>query len=119
MKKVTFSKLTMFGYRPEFPGYLLEHPAHPTRKFVIAAVTFPTNPGDPLREYGETGEWGVYDLESGVPLSKLGITPERTRHALRVKARNILYAISEARIAERVSDFRSLVATKILKGETP
>lgn len=119
MKKVTFSKLTMFGYRSKFPGYLLEHPAHPTRKFVIATVSFPTNLGDPLRDYGETGEWGLYDLESGVPLSKLGITPKRTRHALQVKARNVLYIISEAQIAERVSDFRSLVATKMLKGETP
>lgn len=121
MKKVTFSKLTVFGYRPGFPGYLLEHSAHPTRKFVIARTSVPRDRSRPLEGYNVGKGWAAYEMESGVPLAfpTMGVLRASTRERLVDMVRSALFLVSEAQIAERVSDFRSLVATKMLKGETP
>ena len=48
MKRIKFDKLTRFGYRAGFPGYLLEHSAHPTRRFVIARTSQPFDRTNPL-----------------------------------------------------------------------
>jgi len=121
MKKIAFSKLTKYGYRPGFPGYLLEHSAHPTRKFVAARPSAPRNESRPLEGYKTSKGWAIYELESGAPLhfSETGFLRAPTLATLEDKARSCLFSVSEEQLAACIEQRRVYVATRMLKGETP
>lgn len=117
MKKIAFSKLTKYGYRPGFPGYLLEHSAHPTRKFVIAHPSVPRDKSRPLEGYKTREGWAAYEMESGAPLAfpTMGVLRASTREKLVDMVRSALFLVSEAQVTARVEQWRVSVATTILE----
>lgn len=79
MKRITFTKLGRYGARPDFPGYLLLHEAHPGREFVIARGS-KTQRGN-RAALRMTNEWYCFDRGTGLPvrMDKLRDTRGQTR----------------------------------------
>ena len=117
MKKITFDKLTIYGYRSGFPGYLLEHSAHPTRQFVIARTSQPLDRTNPLAGCKLNKNWVVYDWESGVSLAKLGFGHCKTMARAEDHARAHLFTLGEEKIAKYIEGCLMKAATLQLKGE--
>lgn len=118
MKRIAFDKLTRFGYRAGFPGYLLEHSAHPTRRFVIARTSQPFDFANPLAGCKLNKDWGVYDWESGASLAKLGFGYCKTMARAEDHARAHLFTLGEEKIAKHIEGCLVKVATLTLKGES-
>jgi len=107
VKQVTFTKLVAPNVkwlavlsRPDYPGYLYEHPAHPGREFVLAR-TCNAVPGDPVR-YTQTGMWHMYDRASGFALRMSDASS--TRHGRIVKADAYLSSTSPETLAEKLEE---------------
>ena len=117
MKRTTFDKLTRYGYRAGFPGYLLEHSAHPTRRFVIARTSNVIDKANPMAGYSLRKDWGVYDWESGAPLVKLGFGYCKAMTRAEDHARAHLFTLGEEKIAKHIEECLVKVATLMLKGD--
>lgn len=114
MKRITFDKLSRYGFRPNYPGYLFTHSAHPGREFTIARGSV-SDPGS--REiYRMTGEWNLYDRASGVSLMRL-LKPAPTMKGMEERAMAGLFAVTTAQIEDRITAMQIHAATHSLTGE--
>ena len=116
MKKITFDKLTIYGYRSGFPGYLLEHSQHPGRQFVIARCSKPLDKRNPVL-FKLLNEWGLYERASGVPLGKLLSVYSKTRARAEDRSRSALFTVGEEQLVQYIESCLANVATLTLKGE--
>ena len=114
MKRITFDKLTKYGLRANYPGYLFTHSAHPGREFAIArASRSKEGSGEGFRMIDEGH---LYDRAAGVSLLRL-VPAEPTMKEMEEQAMAKLFAVSAAQIDERVAAMQVYVATYTLQGE--
>lgn len=116
MKKITFDKLTIYGYRSGFPGYLLEHSQHPGRQFVIARASKPLDKRNPVL-FKLLDEWGLYERASGVSLNKLLNVYSKTMARAEDRSRSALFTVGEEQLVQHIERRLANAATLALKGE--
>ena len=117
MKKIKFDKLTIYGYRSGFPGYLLEHSQHPGRQFVIARSSKPLDMRNPVL-FKLLDGWGLYERASGVSLNKLLNVRSKTMARAEDCSRSALFTVGEGRLVQHIESCLANVATLTLKGES-
>lgn len=113
MKYVKFELLRRSGTRHLRKGYLLTHPNHPGREFIIARGLR----RDPRTGFTkETDEWLLLDRTTGVgALTRIDRRP--TLRAMHTLAKAALSTTSAAAMAERVNTRVVKCLTRLLTKE--
>lgn len=111
MRCVSFDMLGRSGWFRGRTGYLMHHPNHPGREFIIARGL--VRKGDGMVR--ESGEWVVLDRSSGIAALDRK-DRKSTLSAAVAHAATVLEAITPAALQERIATRTEKVLTSLLKG---